>query len=302
MAEKEETKQKKSKKAETTSTLAPEAAVKDEEIAVEEGQPLAETTEVDVLAEKEIEKEPGATPVVTEGSFDKEKWQPKTTLGRSVKDGKIIDINEILDSGKPILETEIVDVLLPNLQSDLLMIGQSKGKFGGGQRRVFKQTQKKTKEGNKPNFATYALVGNNDGFIGLGYGKAKETVPAREKAYKSAKLHVFKIQRGCGSWECNCGQPHTIPFSVSGKCGSVIVKLMPAPKGTGLCIEQECAKILKLAGIKDVWSKTLGQTRTKINTIVACESALKLLSRRKLHADTKDKLHIVDGFSTKSAL
>lgn len=301
MAEKEETKQKKGKKANAASVPTPEAGVKDEEI-VEEGQPITEPTEVDVLAEKEIEKEPGTTPVLVEGAFDKEKWHPKTALGKAVKEGKISDINEILDSGRPILETEIVDMLLPNLQSDLLMIGQSKGKFGGGQRRVFKQTQKKTKEGNKPNFATYALVGNNDGFIGLGYGKAKETVPAREKAYKSAKLHVFKIQRGCGSWECNCGQAHTIPFSVSGKCGSVIVKLMPAPKGTGLCIEQECAKILKMAGIKDVWSKTLGQTRTKINTIVACESALKLLSKRKLQSETKEKLHMVDGFSNKSAL
>ncbi len=51
-----------------------------------------------------------------------------------------------------------------------------------GSRRVFRQTQKKTKEGNKPKFSTYAVVGNKDGYVGLGFGKAKETVPAREKA------------------------------------------------------------------------------------------------------------------------
>jgi hypothetical protein len=71
-------------------------------------------------------------------------WQPKTTMGKKVKSGEIKDIDQILDNGEKILESEIVDILLPNLESELLLIGQSKGKFGGGQRRVFKQTQKKT--------------------------------------------------------------------------------------------------------------------------------------------------------------
>ena len=86
--------------------------------------------------------------------------------------------------------TEIVDILLPNLETDLLLIGQSKGKFGGGQRRVFRQTQKKTREGNKPKFSTIAIAGNKDGYVGIGYGKSKETVPAREKAFRSAMEYL----------------------------------------------------------------------------------------------------------------
>ncbi|MEM3373847.1 MAG: 30S ribosomal protein S5 [Candidatus Woesearchaeota archaeon] len=194
-----------------------------------------------------------------------------------------------------ILEKGIVDKLVPDLQSDLLLIGQAKGKFGGGKRRVFRQTQKKTKEGNKPKFATLAVVGNKKGIIGLGYGKSKETVPAREKAIRDAKFNIFKIRRGCGSWECGCGEPHSLPFTVEGKCGSTIIRLVPAPKGTGLRVDKEIAKILDLAGIKDVWSKTYGQSRTKINMIKAAERALKKLMSTKLQPVHYQKLSAIDG-------
>ena len=174
--------------------------------------------------------------------FDIQAWKPKTNLGRKVKSGEIKDIDEILDNGLKILEAEIVDALLPNLESELLLIGQSKGKFGGGQRRVFKQTQKKTREGNKPHFSTFAVVGNKNGYVGMGSGKSKETVPAREKAFKSAKLNIIKIRRGNGSWEDPTKTPNSIPFTVDGKCGSVKITLKPAPKGTGLKVEKECQK------------------------------------------------------------
>jgi small subunit ribosomal protein S5 len=233
--------------------------------------------------------------------FDKEAWKPKTDLGRKVKAGEITDINLILDNGLKVLEPEIIDVLLPNIQTDLLMIGQSKGKFGGGQRRVFKQTQKKTKEGNKPKFATLAVVGNEDGIIGIGYGKAKETVPAREKALRNAKLNVFKIRRGSGSWESHSVEANSIPFAVQGKCGSVIANLKPAPRGTGLCAEKECAKIFKLAGIKDIWSKTKGQTKTKLNLIYAVEKALKRTISTKIQPEHVEKLVIVEGISAEQA-
>ena len=95
--------------------------------------------------------------------FDKEGWKPKTELGMKVKSGEIKNIDIILDNGLKMFESEIVDILLPDLETELLLIGQSKGKFGGGQRRVFKQTQKKTREGNKPHFSTFAVVGNKDG-------------------------------------------------------------------------------------------------------------------------------------------
>lgn len=222
-------------------------------------------------------------------------WTPKTDVGRKVHSGEITDIDVILDNGMAILEPEIVDSLVPELESELLLIGQAKGKFGGGQRRVFRQTQKKTREGNKPKFTTIAVIGNKDGYVGIGIGKSKETVPAREKALKNAKLNLFKIKRGSGSWESNSKEPNSIPFAVEGKCGSVEIKLMPAPKGKGLCVEKECSKILALAGIKDIWSKTQGQTKNKINLIKACEEALRNLSTTKVREKDITSLSIQEG-------
>ncbi len=205
-------------------------------------------------------------------------WAPKTVLGKEVQEKKIKDIEEIFDRNLKILEPQIVDTLIPNIGSELINIGQSKGKFGGGKRRAWKQTQKKTAEGNVPTFACMTVVGDREGHVGLGYGKAKETLPAKQKALQRAKLNIMKIRRGCGSFDCTCSEPHSIPFQVEGKVGSSKIILMPAPKGTGLVIDSECKKILSLAGIKDVYTMSFGQTRTKINMIKACMKALKKLN------------------------
>ncbi len=204
-------------------------------------------------------------------------WIPKTRAGKQVKEGVIKSISSLLERGVGIRETEIVDELIPNLETDLLLIGQSKGKFGGGQRRAFKQTQKKIAEGNKPKFSSMIIVGNRDGYIGLGMSGGRETVPARERSLRTAKKNIIGILRGCGSWECGCGTPHSIPFKVYGRCGSVRIYLMPAPKGVGLAVHAECRKILELAGIKDVWSKTFGDRRSRVNLMKACFAALKKL-------------------------
>jgi small subunit ribosomal protein S5 len=245
--------------------------------------------------EEVIKQKEKSVSKIPQKTFDKDSWKPKTGIGKKVKDNEIKDIDNILDGGFKILEPEIVDTLIPSLEKDLLLIGQSKGKFGGGQRRVFKQTQKKTREGNKPKFASFAIIGDKNGHIGLGYGKSKETVPGREKAIRNAKLNIIKIRRGCGSWQCGCKEPHTIPFAIRGKLGSVKIDLMPAPKGTGLCVEPECQKILKLAGIKDVWSKTYGQTKTKINLVKACFNALKQLIETKMQHKYIENLGVVEG-------
>ena len=198
-------------------------------------------------------------------------WIPKTKLGKLVRDKKLKDVDEVLSH--KILEPEIID-LLTTLNSDILNIGQAKGKFGGGKRRAWRQTQKKTSEGNVPTFSCMCVVGNGDGYFGMGYGRSKETLPARSKALRKAKLNLMKIKRGCGSFDCTCGEPHTVPFIVEGKSGSCRVKLMPAPQGTGLVIGDECKKILKMAGIKDVYSVTGGKIRTTINLAKACVDAL----------------------------
>ena len=243
----------------------------------------------------EEEKKTSETRGRRKDTFDKESWKPKTSIGMKVKSGEIDNIDFILDNRFRILDHHITDILMPNLSTELLLVGQSKGKFGGGQRRVFRQTQKKTREGNKPRFGTLAIVGNEDGYVGIGYGKSKETVPAREKAIRNAKLKIIKILRGCGSWQCGCKGPHSIPYTVEGRCGSVTVRLIPAPRGTGLCMEQECRKILNIAGIKDVWSQTFGQTRTKLNLIYACFDALKKVTEIKTQKEIVENLGIVEG-------
>lgn len=209
--------------------------------------------------------------------LQQEEWIPKTKLGRQVKDGIIKDIDFILDNSLRITEPEIVDKLLPDIESDMILIGQSKGKFGGGSRRAYKQTQAKTCEGNRLKFTAMVVVGNNDGYVGIGTADSRETVPAREKALARAKMNLIKVRRGCGSWECGCGTAHSIPFSVSGKVGSTEIILKSAPMGVGLCVPSECAKVLRLAGFKDVWSNTFGKTKITINLINACLNALKSL-------------------------
>ena len=217
-----------------------------------------------------------------------EAWKPKTELGNLVKLKKITDIAQILESGTKILEPEIVDLLIPNLDVDFILTGQSKGKFGGGKRRIFRQTQKKTREGNKPIFSVMAVVGNKDGYVGVGIGKSKETLPAREKAVRKAKTNLIQVLRGCGSWRCTCGECHSIPFQIEGKEASVKIRLIPAPKGTGLVVDKEIKKILELAGIKDIWSKTWGQTRQKINSVKALFKALDKGS--KTHVKSKSNI------------
>lgn len=236
-----------------------------------------------------VEEVPLGIQKIKESNLDS--WNPKTEIGKKVKSGQITNIDEILNSGNKIFETEIVDALVPNIQVELLLIGQSKGKFGGGKRSIWRQTQKKTSEGNKPKFATLALIGNKDGYVGIGFGKSKETMPAKEKAIRNAKLNIIKVKRGCGSWECGCGKNHSIPFKVEGKSASVKIRLMPAPKGTKLCVEKECQKILEFAGVKDVYSKT-SKSRTKMGLIKSCFEALKNLSYVKIKQKDVERLGV----------
>ena len=287
------------KTADAQGTTSEEAATKEAEKVEEQTEKMIE--KIDKEEEKKDEedkkkaiekidkdeadaKEKKEKPITKKWSREKEReekeraalaaWEPKTKLGQEVKDKKITKINEILESNKKILEPEIIDSLI-NVKSDLVAIGQSKGKFGGGKRRAWRQTQRKTKEGNVPTFSTMAVVGDGNGHIGIGTGKAKETLPARDKAIRKAKLNLVKIKRDCAGFDCACSESHTVPFEVTGKAGSVVVKLIPAPQGTGLVVGNELKKILKMAGIKDVYSRTSGRKRTSFNLIKACISALK---------------------------
>ncbi|MEM5773089.1 MAG: 30S ribosomal protein S5 [Candidatus Aenigmatarchaeota archaeon] len=206
-----------------------------------------------------------------------EKWQPRTSLGREVFEGKISDIEEIFKQGKIIREPEIVDKLLPNLKNEIILIGRRTGKGGGAQRIPVRITATMTKSGRRFRSSAFSVVGNEDGIVGIGKGTAVEPRDAIAKSIQKAKLNLIKIKRGCGSWECGCGEEHSIPFKVEGKSGSVRVVLMPAPKGVGLVADDESKKILRLAGIKDVWVKTFGNTSMRMNLITAIYNALKRL-------------------------
>ena len=157
------------------------------------------------------------------------------------------------------------------------MVGGRAGKGGGKQRIPIKITAKMRRSGRRFTTNAFIVVGNENGIVGVGRGSAIEARDSIEKAIRRAKLRIIKAKRGCGSWECGCGEEHSIPFKVKGKSGSVRVILMPAPKGVGLVTDNESKKIFRLAGIKDIWIKTFGNTSARMNLISAIFDALKKL-------------------------
>lgn len=252
-----------------------------EETSESEETPKEDSKEANKRVEEKKSKPETRRPFDRDKPVPSEYWEPKTQLGRDVKDGKIKNIDDILNKNKKILEPEISDYLM-NLKSDLISIGQSKGKFGGGKRRAWRQTQRKTQEGNVPTFSAMAIVGDENGHIGYGTGRSMETLPARDKALRRAKLNIIKVTRTCSGFDCDCSELHTVPFKVTGKSGSARITLIPAPQGTGLVVANELKKVLKLAGIKDVYSKSFGKARTSFNLIKACFDALEKTNSREV--------------------
>jgi len=189
-----------------------------------------------------------------------EEWTPRTRLGRLVLEGKISSLEEAFAEGMKIREPEIVDMLLPNLQEEVIHVSI---------------VQKQTDAGEKTRFKSIVVVGNGDGYVGLGSGKANQVRTAIEKAASDARLNITIIRRGCGSWECGCGQPHSLPFETVGKSGSVTIRVIPGPRGLGIVASEIAKVILRLAGIRDCWTRSYGQTRTVPSFAYAVFDALK---------------------------
>ncbi len=190
-----------------------------------------------------------------------ENWVPRTKVGRLVLEGKITSLEEIFRRNLPLLEPEIVDYLIgEQLQHEVIDVTI---------------VQKMTDAGRVTRFRAVVVVGNGDGYVGLGKGKARQFREAINKALRNAKLNITPVRRGCGSWECTCGEAHSVPFTVRGKSGSVEVILKPAPKGTGLVAGEVAKKVLRLAGIRDLWTFTKGETRTSYNFARAVFIALR---------------------------
>ncbi|MCW4006235.1 MAG: 30S ribosomal protein S5 [Candidatus Bathyarchaeota archaeon] len=189
-----------------------------------------------------------------------EEWVPKTRLGKMIQEGKITSLDDVFLNGLKISEPQIVDALLPELQEEVININL---------------VQKQTDAGEKSRFKAIVCVGNRDGYVGLGSGKAGQVRNAIEKAAADARLNIVPIKRGCGSWECGCGRGHSVPFQVEGKCGSVRVVIVPGPRGLGLVTGEVGKVILGLAGVKDLWTRTYGSTRTVPSFAYATFDALK---------------------------
>ena len=176
-----------------------------------------------------------------------EEWKPRTKLGKMILEGSVSSIEEVFTEGLKIREPQIVDVLIPDIQEEVVNINL---------------VQKQTDAGEKSRFKAIVAVGNRDGYVGLGSGKARQVRTAIEKGAMDARLNITLVRRGCGSWECACGKPHSLPFEVRGKCGGVEIALIPSPRGLGIVASEVAKIILELAGVKDCWTRSYGSTRT----------------------------------------
>ncbi len=198
--------------------------------------------------------------------FDVAGWDPVTEMGKMVKAHEITSIEQIFHMGRKIGEIGVVEVLCPNLKSEIIEI---------------MNVQRMTKNNRKAKFRVTAVVGDGSGHVGVGSGKAVEVKAAIEAAVADAKMNVIPVIFGCGSWQCQCGTMHSLPLSVTGKCGSVEVTLKPGPRGLGIVASEPVKKMLVLMGVKDLWSFSRGRTRSKYNAIMATYRALASINNMK---------------------
>src|SRR6476661_10451835 len=187
-------------------------------------------------------------------------WKPRTTLGMMVASGKIKSMEEIFENGLRIQESEIVKHLLPDIKTQVVSV---------------EIVQKQTDAGELTRFNALVAIGNESGWFGIGKGKASQMRIAIDKATNAAYLNVIPVKLGCGSWECRCAQFHSVPFKVRGRGGSVTIELIPGPRGLGLVAGENIKNLLKLAGLKDTWTKSFGSTSTMSSTSKAIFSALR---------------------------
>jgi len=194
------------------------------------------------------------------GKGEEKEWVPVTKLGRLVKEQKIQSIEEIYLHSLPIKEYQIIDQFFaPGTLKDEVM--------------KIHPVQKMTSAGQRNRFVCYVLVGDTNGHIGLGAKCAKEVATAIRGGIIAAKMALIPVRRGY--WGGRIGFPHTVPMKVAGKCGSVRVRLIPAPRGSSVVGSPVCKKMLQFAGVADCFSCSCGHTKTKGNFMKATFEALR---------------------------
>ena len=206
-------------------------------------------------------------------------WEPVTRLGRKVQEGEIDTMEDALNSGLPLKEPEVVDQLLPGLEDEVLDINM---------------VQRMTDSGRRVKFRCVVAIGNRDGFVGYAEGRDDQVGAAIQKAIDIAKLNMINVSRGCGSWECGCGRPHTVALRSEGKAGSVEVELRPAPRGLGLAGGETVRKVLELAGIEDAWTRSSGNTRTTVNFAKATFNALRNTAEARVPQRAFEKREVIE--------
>ena len=140
------------------------------------------------------------------------------------------------------------------------------------------RVSKVVKGGRRFAFTALVVVGDGEGLVGVGYGKAKEVPAAIAKGVEDAKKNFFLIPRA-GS---------TIPHPVQGEAAAGVVLLRPAAEGTGVIAGGPVRAVLECAGVHDVLSKSLGSSNT-LNIVHATVAALKQLEEPQAVADRRGK-------------